>query len=356
MRRCVRCIMPETANGITFDENGVCSLCRSWVDEKPAGANALREIIAQSRASHDGQYNCVVPLSGGRDSSFVLYLAKREFGLTPLAVNFDNEFRNPQAVRNIESACNALGVELVVVRLKRDLASKIVRSRIRATIEYGLPAAPDSMCRACTSGYTSAARREAERRGIPLILWGNSKAESKGQWVTPMPHRSGVAILTRMLDLDTYLTEYYALLERIELHVPGNPILSRRPQVLGDPRVREISIFDYVPWQRDVIKSTIHSELGWRKPEGSVSTWRIDCAIHELVNFAFVSRVGHTADCVGYSKMINAGQMTRAEALAQEEAAIANCGARTVEILVDRVGLTQNEADRIMKLESAHSR
>jgi hypothetical protein len=355
MRRCVRCIMPETASGISFDEHGVCTLCRGWVEPELAGEDALRTLVSLARGTAQ-PHDSVVPLSGGRDSTYVLYLAKRELGLSPLAVNFDNEFRNPQAVENMERACSILGVELLVVRLKRNLAAKRVRSRIRATIRHGLPAAPDSMCLACSMGYTSAVRREAEQRHIPLVLWGNSKVEMKGPWGTPMPDKNATSTLERMLNPNTYLTEYYALLERIELHVRGNPIVSRSTQLLRDPSVQEVSVFDYIPWQREVIKSTISSELGWQKPEGSVSTWRTDCSIHELVNFAFVARVGHTADCVGYCKMINAGQMTRSVALAQEETAAANCGKRAATILTDNVGLTPNEANRIVEHEMTHSR
>jgi hypothetical protein len=346
--------MPETAGGITFDENGVCTLCHNWVGPELAGEAALRALVSRARGTAK-PHDCIVPLSGGRDSTYVLYLAKRELGLSPLAVNFDNEFRIPQAVKNMERACSVLGVELLVVRLKRNLATKRVRSRIKATMRHGLPAAPDSMCLACSMGYTSAVRREAEQRHIPLILWGNSKVEMKGPWGTPMPRKNATSTLTRMLNPNTYLTEYYALMERIELHVRGNPIASRSTQVLRDSRILEVSVFDYIPWQREVIKSTISSELGWQKPEGSVSTWRTDCSIHELVNFAFVARVGHTADCVGYCKMINAGQMTRSEALAQEEAAVANCGKRVAEILTEQVGLTPDQADSIIELEMVHS-
>ena len=99
--------MPVTVPGITFDEKGICSYCLSYQQEYSLGREALEDIIASSR-NINNQYDCIVPLSGGRDSTFVLYAAKALYDLKVLAVSYDNEFRIEQALVNMQNACKIL--------------------------------------------------------------------------------------------------------------------------------------------------------------------------------------------------------------------------------------------------------
>ncbi len=353
MNRCTACIMPASVPGISFDENGVCSLCRSYVPETLSGETALKELLAQRRPGPTG-YDSIVPLSGGRDSSYVLYLAKKVYGLRPLAVNFDNEFRNPQAVRNIENTCRALGVDLSVVRSKQDVATKIVRANTRAAVPLGLANMMLSLCRQCSYGYVSAAYRAAEKHDVPLILWGTSSAESTER----IEERALPGMLrskwNRLRDINFYRTEYFSLKQRLEFPVKGNAPFARDRPKLDDPAIQEIKVFDYIAWERRKIKETITRELGWVKPADHISTWRTDCVLHEVVNFFFLKTVGCTKDCWGYCNMINAGQMTRQEALQQEEEALSRIRWERVEgVLHERIGLTKSEIARVKMMQAA---
>jgi hypothetical protein len=343
--------MPDTVPGVTFDEDGVCSLCRDYIAHVPLGEDAFMQVLAE-RGSSQGVYDCVVPLSGGRDSTYVLYLAKRVYGLNPLAVNFDNEFRNPQAVKNIEAACRALDVDLRVVRSKTDLGTKIVRSNVKAAVPLGLGSIASSFCRACAYGYHSAVWAEAQKHGIPLILWGASSAES----TTKIRQRALYGLPSKwnkVRDPEFYKTEYYSFLQRLELPVSGDsPFVRRRPS-LRDPAIREIEVFDYIPWERAKIKETIGGELGWEKPVGLATTWRTDCTLHEIVNYFFEKTVGCTVDCVGYCNMINAGQMTRQEALGQEEQALQTPWEYIERLLDEQVGLSKQEIARVKAMQDA---
>ena len=97
MKRCTQCIMPETVPGITFDNDGICSFCQSYQKETYLGQKKLDQIVATAK-SRNNKYDCIVPLSGGRDSTYVLYVARAIYDLKVLAVNYDNEFRNPQEI------------------------------------------------------------------------------------------------------------------------------------------------------------------------------------------------------------------------------------------------------------------
>ncbi|MFH1766565.1 MAG: ATPase, partial [Patescibacteria group bacterium] len=133
MKRCQRCIMPETVPGITFNRDGICDYCLNYQKERYFGKKELEKIIA-SIIKEENEYDCIVPLSGGRDSTYILYMAKAIYNLKVLAVSYDNEFRIGQALINMQNACQRLNVDFISVRSKRGIAQKIVKSSIRSSI------------------------------------------------------------------------------------------------------------------------------------------------------------------------------------------------------------------------------
>ena len=105
-KKCINCILDESIPGIKFDNNGVCSLCK--LHEKldkdfpiNINGNELNELIEKIKYKGiNKKYNCVVGVSGGTDSSYTLYMAKK-LGLRPLAVHFDNGWNTELSVSNI---------------------------------------------------------------------------------------------------------------------------------------------------------------------------------------------------------------------------------------------------------------
>jgi len=115
---CTRCVMDTTAPTITFDKQGICSFCTEYIsyssiifrpeDERLKNLDSLLQNIKQSKA---GKYDCIIGLSGGADSTYVAYLAKKH-GLNPIAIHLDNGWNTELAVKNIASTINSLGIEL----------------------------------------------------------------------------------------------------------------------------------------------------------------------------------------------------------------------------------------------------
>lgn len=103
LRRCTRCFLPETHGTITFDAEGVCNICRQqeykqtqidWAAKK----KELDDLIASHRDKSD--YDCIIPFSGGKDSTWTLYYLIKEYGLRPLVVRFDHGFLRPNVIEN----------------------------------------------------------------------------------------------------------------------------------------------------------------------------------------------------------------------------------------------------------------
>ena len=96
LKRCEKCLLPETQETIMFGKDGVCNVCKQvefkqtkidWAAKK----NELGELIEQYRGKH--AYDCIIPFSGGKDSTFTAHYLVKEFGVKPLIVTFDHGFR-----------------------------------------------------------------------------------------------------------------------------------------------------------------------------------------------------------------------------------------------------------------------
>ena len=117
---CANCIMDTSDSNITFDSRGWCDYCNNfhqnirphWHPDE-IGAREIRSTVDEiKRAGRGREFDCVIGLSGGVDSSYVTYLAKEEFGLRPLLLHVDAGWNSQQAVNNIEALVDGLGLEL----------------------------------------------------------------------------------------------------------------------------------------------------------------------------------------------------------------------------------------------------
>jgi len=117
---CTRCVMDTSDPLISFDENGVCNHCNNFDENiskiwfpNEEGRKRLEKIAKEIRDyGRDEEYNCIIGVSGGVDSSYLLYVAKKIMGLRPLAVHIDAGWNSELAVRNIENLTKGLGIEL----------------------------------------------------------------------------------------------------------------------------------------------------------------------------------------------------------------------------------------------------
>src|SRR5262249_35012151 len=129
LKRCTRCILPETYPFIAFDSAGVCNHCRSYQPRVHKGAEALRAIADRHRG--DGKKsNCLIAVSGGRDSTYGLHYVSRVLGMNAVAYTYDWGMVTDLARRNISRICGKLGVEHILI--SADIKKK--RENIRKNI------------------------------------------------------------------------------------------------------------------------------------------------------------------------------------------------------------------------------
>jgi len=130
LKRCTKCLLPETFPFIQYDDNGICNICNNYVRRnQPKPINELWDLVDKYRNSK-GEADCIVPFSGGRDSTYSLHFVKEELGLHPIAFTYDWGMVTDLARRNIARVCGRLGVENIIV--SADIRKK--RANIRKNI------------------------------------------------------------------------------------------------------------------------------------------------------------------------------------------------------------------------------
>jgi len=308
MKRCVKCIMPDTAEGIKLDDNGLCQLCCAFKEFIPMGEQELRKEI-EKYIEKGKEYNCIVPVSGGRDSAYALYYAKEILKLRPLAVHNDNDFETETATKNLEVMTKTLNVPLIRKSSNKQLAKKIVAEKFKMNAPFGPGLIVDQTCEACKYGFESASYNIAREKGIELIIWGDSKDESTEPYHKLIQHRKPNKFerLFSPSVLSMFKYKYYFNRMKKE-YGPDSP-----------HGLKEIHLYDYIRWDRKVIVDTIRDKMGWTAPADSPTTWRVDCALIPLVNYLTVKAYGVSKIELGFSNMVRSGKMDRNDALKQVE-------------------------------------
>lgn len=318
MRRCTRCILPETYPLIQFDSNGVCNICGEFqsTPDLSAGQQKLREIVARYRKPTG--YDCIVALSGGRDSTYALYYAVAELRLRPLVVTYDNGFIPAQIKENISSCVRILNVDHITVAF--NYTAETFPSFLASWIRLPDPAMASFLCNGCMTGIKKGLARIARDNNISLIINGGGEPEKS--FAEPLLHIEG-GFRGRRLSL------LYGTLVRLI----RNPSFLLRPIVLSSfcreayyrffhkfsSELRYLYLFKFIPWDEQTILDTIGNQLNWRKPHHSPTTWRADCNIHLLKQYVYRETLGFTKNDELLSGMVRMNLLGRQDALQRLE-------------------------------------
>lgn len=167
MRYCTKCLYPDTKPQLNFNEDGVCDACRNW--EKKSSVDwesrkkQLQEIAEKYRKS-DGSYDCVIPVSGGKDSTFQALYARDELGLNPLLVNFIPRDLVELGRKNIENLKNQ-GFDYVEFTPNPKIYRQLAKIGLT---EFGDVTWPEH------HGLFIVPVKVAAAFNIPLIIWGEN--------------------------------------------------------------------------------------------------------------------------------------------------------------------------------------
>lgn len=142
MKFCTKCVMPNTRPGIKFNEEGVCSGCQSFEKRKEINYDKRFEelkILCDKYRGMNGEdgYDCMVAVSGGKDSHFQVYIMKEVMGMNPLLVSVEDNFPMTEAGKhNIENISEAFGCDIIRIKPNRKTQKKIMKYTFE---KYGKP-------------------------------------------------------------------------------------------------------------------------------------------------------------------------------------------------------------------------
>jgi len=315
LRRCVRCVQPETVPFVDLDANGVCVDCRNYNPIQFKGRAALEEVLAKRHA-----HKVLVPLSGGRDSCFALHYIKTELGLDPIAYTYDWGMVTDLARRNCSRLCSKLGVEHIIVSADIPQKRKYIRQNVEAWLKQpDLGVIPLFM--AGDKQYFYYAEQVQKRTGVSFQIWGNNRLErsdfktgfcgfDRGGYKDNSLIRMGALHNARIL-------AYYA---KAYLKNPAY-LNSSIPDTLFSyfiyylKNLDYLDFYDYVPWDEKTIVKTIIEQYDWETAPDTKSTWRIGDGTAAFYNFIYWSAAGFTESDTFRAGQVRNGTMTRDEAL-----------------------------------------
>lgn len=309
VRRCQRCVLPETCPNIEFDENGVCNVCRDF--DRRWGSFKRQEFLNSEKIELERifnsfrkkgkSYDCLVPISGGLDSSYVLYVCKKIYGLRVFAFNFDNGFQSELTKQNLQNVVKELNVDFVSYKPSWKLARRLYGLFFRKTGYF---------CTPCIAGIRSMSYKFAKDLGIPLIVRGASERVEvqfpKGG--SPNPPRS-TSYFKEVIRGEISCEEAADYLYAPNILEKGLSRISMRFSV--GRQIRTIALNDYLQWDRRQILKILESELRWRHAE---KYEHADCIMDPVRIYLRQKKLGFSA-AANYSMLVRNGQIDRKRAL-----------------------------------------
>jgi glucosamine--fructose-6-phosphate aminotransferase (isomerizing) len=319
LKRCTRCILPETFPYVAFDGDGVCAYCRTWKPIVPKGAAALEELVAPYR-SKDGSPDVIVAFSGGRDSSYGLHYVKRVLGMNPIAFTYDWGMVTDLARRNCARVCGKLGVEHII--RSADITAK--RRYVRKNIEAWLKRPELGMVTLFMAGdkeFYSHARQLREETGIKLVIFCTGNLIEEARYKTGLmgvPQDDDDMVLTNMSMRNKVGMLWYFAKNYLKNPAYINESLLDTANAFYQTFVVKddfLYLYHYLPWFEDEIVGTIRREYDWEIANDTTTTWRIGDGTAAFYNYIYGTMAGFTEDEAMLSNMVREGHLTRDEAM-----------------------------------------
>lgn len=309
LKYCVRCCIPQTQEGVLFDELGVCQACQSaeqkihidWTERE----KVLRGILDKAKANAGNNYDCIIPISGGKDSTFQLYVLTQIYGMKPLAVTFSHNWFSETGWYNLQNSLEQFNVDHVMFTPNRKLVNKLAK--------HSLSGIGDS-CWHCHAGVGAFPLQAAVRFNIPLLIWGESIAESSGRasYLNPVRKfdREYFTKVSAKLRPDQMVREDVSLRDLEPFQVPSAEDCER-VGVFG------IHLGDYIFWDDERQTEFVRDNYGWKETqvEGSFKRYKsAECIMPGVHDLACYTKRGYGRATFHGSVDVRAGLLSRDEA------------------------------------------
>jgi N-acetyl sugar amidotransferase len=338
-QRCTRCISDSTCPGITFDSKGVCNFCHlhdKWALMYPNDEHGQaiwgKQLEKIKRDGTGRKYDCVVGISGGRDSTYVLHLIVTKYKLRPLAVHFNDGFDNPVGGENMINITRKLGIELRTITSDWREAKDLKLSFLKASVP--------ELNEGTDVGIAAACYGVAHKEGIKHIIYGQSFrtegikpmswAYMVGDYVNDVQRKFGSVKLRKWKpdDPNYHLgwkeLFYYSIIKGIKAHSP----------------------LYYENYVRKEAEEILKREYNWVYPGAHYYDdlyWSLITYVHR-VKFNIDFRLN------AYSALIRDGQMDRDWAIEAVKKPYVMEDPRIIDLCLKRLAITREQFEEWLAL------
>ncbi len=318
LKRCTKCLLPESMPFIRFDAAGVCNYCHNYkLRNKPKPKEELLALLEPYRRAQGAE--CIVPFSGGRDSCYGLHLIVNELKMRPITYTYDWGMVTDLGRRNVSRMSASLGVENIIVAA--DIEKK--RRNIAMNLKAWLKAPHLGMISVLTAGdkhffkYVETIKKQT---GVSLNLWGVNPLEVthfKAGFLGVPPYFEEERVYSHgfMKQLRYQRLRFLAMLQS-----PGYFNSSLWDTLSGEyyrsftKKSDYFHLFDYWRWDEKQVDATL-DQYQWERAPDTSTTWRIGDGTAAFYNYVYYIVAGFTEHDTFRSNQIREGDLTREEAL-----------------------------------------
>lgn len=307
MRYCTRCCMPESNEGIKFDEMGICQACQSaeqkihidWTERE----RQLRELLEYYK-SLNNDYDCIIPISGGKDSTFQLHVITKVYNMRALAVTFSHNWYSETGKRNLENALEKFNVDHIMFTPNRNLVNRLARQSL---FKIG------DACWHCHAGVGAFPLQIAVKYRIPLLIWGESIAEMSGRATHFDPvlkfDRDYFTKVSAKVYPEQMVCDFIELRELAPFRLPSY-------EEIEEVGVVGIHLGDYIFWDDERQMEFVRDVYGWEedKVEGTYKHYKsVECRMAGVHDYTKFLKRGFGRGTDHASADVRAGLLTREE-------------------------------------------
>ena len=263
MRKCQNCLLPETYETLVLaKDSSSCSMCQTttykhtnidWDTRK----KMLDEVIERYRGKYD--YDCIVPFSGGKDSTFTLHYLLKEYNIKPLVVRFNHGFMRPNHEEKVTNVLKKLGVDFIDFTPNWNIVKKLMWEAFFRKTDF---------CWHCHTGIYSYPLQMALKFNVPLVMWGEPLAEMSSYYTyeDDLIEWEDEEKFNMLRNLGITADDMWGMINSEE-----DPIDRRDLSPYTYPPLSKLQEIDYysvclgsfIPWDYKTQTQQIIDELGW---------------------------------------------------------------------------------------------
>jgi len=349
MKKCSKCLLPETYETIEFSNNGSCNICDGVINKKKDidwknRYHELKKIIDHHRGKYD--YDCIVPFSGGKDSTFQLLYLIKEFKVKPLVIRFNHGFIRPTTHNNTISTLKKLGADFIDFTPNWHVVKMLMlESFVRKT----------DFCWHCHTGIYSYPVQMAIKLNVPLLIWGEPLAEMSAYYSYDEIEEENEKKFDKVRNLGISAEDMFNMLKGSGYKIDKRDLMPYSfpdKKIYKEKKIKSVNLGNYIYWDYNKQVKQIKEELNWKPDElegvpneGNPYSSKIECFMQGTRDYIKFIKRGYGRISQNIATELRQDNLGKVDA----EKLIKHEGKKpqSLQIFLDYVGLNEEEFNKI---------